>query len=85
MSLMNLVTSWHSYLSGSPIVRSRMESRLRVCDTCPHRKEVDRLTGAMLKMIRNDPKNLQKCELCNCPLAALASGSAGNCKKGKWT
>lgn len=83
-SLIRIASGWISYLRASPATRSRIERRIAICEKCPHRQEVDRVTGRILKLIGNDPNNLYRCGLCKCPLAGLASLETPACKAGKW-
>lgn len=83
-NLTDIAIGWYKYLEASPGTKARMLRRLKICDHCPHREEVDRFTGVLVKIIRNDPKNLMRCGLCKCPLASLASLPGAACKGGKW-
>lgn len=85
MNLIEIATGWALYLKSSEETKERIRKRLEVCDTCEEKEQVPPTGAAIIKTIRNDPKNLFRCHLCKCPLAALASNSKPACRAKKWT
>lgn len=84
MDLVHISSGWANYLKGSEEVKRRMMSRLKVCDTCPNKQQVDKLTGRILKILGNGPSNMFRCALCKCPLGALSASPLNGCKGNKW-
>lgn len=60
-----------------------MEQRLTICDRCEHKKQVS-MVGEALAIEFNDPNNLFKCNLCQCPLGAMSALPKPTCKAKKW-
>ena len=84
-TLIQIASAWYNYTTASPLVRQKMEQRLTICDTCSNKEQIDRFTGALIKVVGNKEDAQFRCKLCKCPLATLSAGGIRNCKAGKWT
>lgn len=82
-TLSKIALGWYSYSQATDETKYRMLRRLKVCDSCPNKQQYTG-AGVLISKLTNDPKNLYKCGLCNCPLAVLASLPSPGCKAGKW-
>lgn len=67
MELFAIVKGWYSFLHGDPVGRALMEKRAKVCDTCPHKRQMSTLGKWILSAV-NEKSNTFYCGLCGCPL-----------------
>jgi hypothetical protein len=84
LSLTQIALGWYHYKKGSVQARERMLKRLKICDGCPNKRQVNPVEKVIVKITGNDPRNLFKCGLCGCLLAALASLPHPACHEKKW-
>lgn len=83
MNLVQIAKSWYSFAQGSDYTKLLMEKRLKVCDPCPHKKQMNKL-GIVISNKINEDGSIYKCGLCDCPLSALTAHPANKCKDNRW-
>jgi hypothetical protein len=83
MQLISIAKGWYNFINGTEEVKSLMQLRLNICDTCPDKVQ---LTTAGQKLIQavNKEGSIYKCRLCTCPLAAKTNSPDEGCPAGKW-
>jgi len=83
MNLIQIAKSWYTFNKGSDYTKALMEKRLKICDTCPHKVQMNSLGRVILNKI-NEEGSIFKCDLCSCPLSALTAHPANKCKDNRW-
>lgn len=84
MNLVHIAEGWAKYLEGTAGTQALMKKRLVICDSCPNKVQVSPVGKVFFGLLSNDGNNLFKCNLCQCPLGALASLPTPGCKDGRW-
>lgn len=83
MNLEHVAEGWYDYIKGAPYTKKLMESRLKICDSCPEKVQISSL-GKQIISALNYPENLYKCRKCSCPLGAKTARPGEKCPLGKW-
>lgn len=82
-ALTDIAQSWYDFSKGSDYTKQLMEHRLKVCDTCENKQQLNTLGQVLVTSINQDG-SLFSCGLCKCPLAAKTAGTNNTCPINKW-
>jgi hypothetical protein len=83
MKLRDIAQGWVNFIIQPDDLKELGRTRLEICDSCPHKKQMNSL-GAMLVGAINEQGSTYLCGLCGCPLAAKSVSSGSECPLGKW-
>lgn len=83
MNLLDIATGWYNYINGNIGTKQLMDQRLRICETCPNKIQLNQ-AGQLLITTINEEGSIYKCGLCGCPLAALTANPSSACKDKRW-
>jgi DNA-directed RNA polymerase subunit RPC12/RpoP len=83
MNLVHIASGWYHYIKASQSTKQLMDSRLAICETCPHKVQMNHL-GVVLVQSIHEEGNIYRCGICSCPLSTLTAAPAASCKDGRW-
>lgn len=88
-NLLEIARGWHNFLTSPPELRGMANMRLMLCDTCPHKVELNNLTAAVITLAAPSGTPVQrsttfKCGKCNCPLSAKIFSPNSKCPINRW-
>jgi hypothetical protein len=81
--LHQIAQGWYNFVHGSPEVKQMMDSRLRICETCPNKRVLNSLGQLIVKAI-DDAGSVYYCGGCGCPLAGKTASPEASCPLQKW-
>lgn len=81
MNVSDILKSWKLVIEGKNT--ALIESRLKICSTCPYRGEMN-AAGKLLVQLTGAPDHLHFCKLCGCPLSSLLAREDATCKNNEW-
>lgn len=82
-NLVNIASGWYHYMKGDMKTRRRMETRLKICDTCPEKQALGTMVQGAVKLISTDG-SVFKCRMCSCPLSPKVASPQEECPKKLW-
>lgn len=83
MDLISIAQSWYQLASADGNVRELMERRLKVCDGCKFKRQLNWIGELILTSV-NESGSQYHCGACKCPLGAKTSRYQNQCPKGYW-
>lgn len=83
--LLTIVSGWYHFVQGDAATKERMKKRLKFCNTCEYRKDLNTTGKTLVNLISNNP-TVSKCTACSgCPLSAKTAAPDSECPKGLWS
>jgi len=85
MKLTDIATAWYRVVSGNitPEQKEMASKRLSVCDSCPHKLQMNAAGELMMNML-NQADNTFYCGQCGCPLASKVVHEDSKCPVDRW-